>query len=125
MAFSEETKRYIYEQVAAKARQSTNIEELRHKADEAKEAFNKDLEAFNSEIKKAGEELLHKYGIEAQINPAVLVEYKWHLPASKEYSVAENNLLNKVKVAARNIIAKMELGGNMADLMKMLEELQF
>lgn len=125
MALSEETKRYIYEQVAAKANQSTNVKELRHKADEMQKAFKKDIEAFNAEIKKAGEELLHKYGIEYQFEPTVLVEYKWHLPASKECSDAENNLLNKIRVEARNIIATMELGGDKADLMKMLDALEF
>lgn len=125
MKLSKAVKEYISEQIRVKAENSKRIEELRIKADEAKKALEHDAKLFNKEVEKAAKEILDKHGIKDRWRYGCDINCYYHLPAVLEYERAKEELEEKRRIAELNIIATMELGGNKADLMKMLEELQF
>lgn len=124
MKLSKAVKEYISEQIRIKAENSKRIEELRIKADEARKAFNHDCDLLHKKLNKEANEIFKKYRLN---DKGVYIGgfYDYHLPAVIAYNKACEELKKKCRMAELNIISTMELGGNKADLMKMLEELQF
>lgn len=125
MKLSKAVKEYISEQIRVKAENSQRIKELRIKADEKSKELHEDVKLFYDEVDKIINSFCRKYGMNENIIGYNNVDCEWHLPEVKAYKAAKEELKKKQHIAELNIIATMELGGNKADLMKMLEELQF
>ena len=127
MKLSKAVKEYISAQICTKVANSKRMEELRCKRDEAIKNLQNDIELFENEVSNKARKLLRKHGIEKSDSWRCprLGYCENELPAVKAYRDAETEVWEKRRIAELNIIATMELGGNKADLMKMLEELEF
>lgn len=125
MKLSKAVKEYISEQIRVKAENSKRIEELRIKADEKSKELHEDVKLFYDEVDKMIDSFCRKYGMNEDRVGYNTIDCEWHLPEVMAYKAAKEELKEKQRLAELNIIATMELGGNKADLMKMLEELQF
>lgn len=128
MKLSKTVKEYISEQIRIKVEQAKNGErmhELKRKEEEALEAYKKDVDAFHKKVDDEAKELCRKHGITEDFIGYHSMNCAFYLPEAKAYKKAREELVEKQRMAELNIIAEMELGGNKADLMKMLEALQF
>lgn len=129
MRVTKTIREYIEEQVYAKAKQSANLVELEQKKDKAIKDFNEDKKNTEEMLKAYVDQFITKYRLKLRefVKPCVsfhgITEHD--LPEVQEYYKVRNEIYEKARQIALDIIVEMELGGTKAELMDKLNALEF
>lgn len=118
---------YIEEQVYYKADNCERFVGLKENSEKAMSEFEKDMDALSNKITEEMKKIAAKYSLRLRDG------YKYHcsdtmkydLPAVKEYDEARREYYEKKRKAVTEIIATMELGGTKAELLEMINNLEF
>lgn len=117
---------FVERQVNFKMEQSEPLLELKSKADETRKKFQNEIDGTLQECNKKLFDIYSKYGIKHTGGSTARVYVpSYDLPEVQKYRALEDSLWRQRDNAITEILATMELGGTKAELMEMINNLQF
>lgn len=129
MRVTKTIREYIEEQVRAKAKQSAKLVEVEQKKDKAIKDFDEDKKRFEAMCQTYVDQFVNKYQLNLKefVKPCASFHccYEHDLPEVQEYYKVRNEIYEKARQIAIDIIVEMELGGTKAELMDKLNALEF
>ena len=129
MRVTKTIREYIEEQVRTKAKQSAKLAELEQKKNKAIKDFNEDKKKFEAMCQTYVDQFVNRYQLNlkefAKTGVSFYGCYEHDLPEVQEYYKVRNEILEKARQTAIDIIVEMELGGTKVELMDKLNALEF
>lgn len=129
MRVTKAIREYVETQIRAKAEES--LAELKNRADDARAAYEADRDAANKKYSefynKLRNELAEKHNVadSHSCRTMCVPDIAHWLPDVMAYNDARNKAYNKINNIVTEILATMELGGTKAELIEMINNVEF
>lgn len=113
---------FIEQQIEMKEKQA--LEPFLKKKEDALKRVNEESENLKAEMNSMLQPVLDKYNIKKKLNVSI-PNLEYYLPEVNKYNEKRDEFYNKRKSFVVDIIAEMELGGTKAELMELINSIQF